>query len=58
VKTISAAVKKSLHLYSVDLTVNALVELRFLSSRTFRDPDGQTSQAALTFQAIVEEIDA
>lgn len=56
VKDIADAVKKALHRYAGELTVNALVEMTVQSVRHFRDPDGITSHGVVTVQAIVEEM--
>jgi len=37
------------------LADNALVYLQHITTRTFRDPDGLTSHAALTFEAFAEQ---
>jgi len=55
VKEIEYAVRRALHLYEGSLDTHALVELRFINSNFFRDPDGLTSQAAMQYQAIMEE---
>lgn len=55
VKNVADAVKKALHLYDGELTVNALVEMRVQTIRYFRDPDDITSHGVITVQAIVEE---
>lgn len=55
VKSLADAVKKALHRYAGELTVNALVEMTVQSVRHFRDPDGVTSHGVVTVQAIVEE---
>jgi len=38
----------------VELTVNALAIFNHQMTRVFRDPDGLTSHAAITFEAVVE----
>lgn len=40
---------------NIQLTSNALVTLEHSSTRVFRDPDGLTSHAAMTFTAVIEE---
>jgi hypothetical protein len=55
VKDLADTVRGALHLYAGEFATNALVELRVLSVRYFRDPDGLTSQAVLSIQAIMEE---
>lgn len=55
VKTLADAVKKALHRYAGEMSVNALVEMTVQSVRHFRDPDGITSHSVVTVQAIVEE---
>jgi hypothetical protein len=49
------AVKRSLHGQELELTTNALVEIRVDSRRVFRDPDGLTSHGVVTIIAMVEE---
>ncbi len=55
IKEVDYAVKRALHLYDGALETHALVELRFSNTRFFRDPDGLTSQAAMQYQAIMED---
>jgi len=55
VKPVVDAVKKALHLYHVNPTVSALVELRVLTMRAFIDADGLTAHGVVTVQAIMEE---
>lgn len=55
VKALADAVKKSLHRYAGELSVNALVEMTVQTVRVFRDPDGITSHGVVTVQAIIEE---
>lgn len=54
VKKIANAVRLALHNQELSLTENALVSFEFDGRRVFRDPDGKTSQAAITFRAVVE----
>lgn len=54
VRKLADAVRKALHGYEFALPVNALVELEHRQTRFFRDPDGLTSHAAMTFAAFVE----
>lgn len=53
-RRLMAAVMDSLHDAPIDLPSNALVVLQHQQSRTMRDPDGLTSHAAMTFEAVVE----
>tara|TARA_R100000655_G_scaffold48246_1_gene85635 strand:+ start:563 stop:967 length:405 start_codon:yes stop_codon:yes gene_type:complete len=55
VKKLTDAVRKALHQYEGELTENALVEMRVLSTRFFRDPDGLTSHGVMSVQSTVEE---
>lgn len=54
VKDLADAVRSALHLYSGSFSTNALVEMRIISVRFFRDPDGLSSQAVVSVQAIME----
>jgi hypothetical protein len=55
VQKIAAAVKAALHDNdSITLTTNKLALLQHRQTRVFRDPDGITSHAVLTFEAVVE----
>ncbi len=49
------AVRRSLHLYAVDLGENALVEMRVMSGKVMNDPDGITLHGVLTVTALVQE---
>lgn len=55
VKDVADAVKGALHHYEGEMTVNALVEMRVIAMRFFRDPDGLTSHGVLTVECTVEE---
>lgn len=52
---IADAVRTCLAGYEFTLTVNAAVLFEHRVTRTFRDPDGITSHAALTFTGFVEK---
>jgi hypothetical protein len=54
VKKIANAVRLALHNHDLPLTDNALVSFEFDGRRIFRDPDGKTSHAVITFRAVVE----
>jgi len=54
VKRIAKAVKEALVNTPLSLSDNALVYLAYDGRRVFRDPDGLTSHAALTFRIGVE----
>ncbi|MBP0438422.1 DUF3168 domain-containing protein [Tianweitania sediminis] len=54
-KRIADAIRRALKGPELALQDNALVEFRHRQTRTFRDPDGQTSHAVLTFEAIIEQ---
>lgn len=53
-REIARAVKVALHDQDLSLENNAGISFRHVMSREFRDPDGITSHAALTFEAIVQ----
>lgn len=55
VKQISEAVRFALDDEAIALSVNALVLFQYRGTRWLRDPDGKTSHAAMTFEAIVEQ---
>jgi hypothetical protein len=55
VKRVSDAVRAALHDHDFTLTDNALVYFRHRQTRVFRDQDGLTSHAVLTFEAFVEQ---
>lgn len=54
-RQIADAVRQALHNYEFNLSSNALVTFEHRITRMFRDPDGKTSHAAMTFSAIVEQ---
>jgi hypothetical protein len=54
-KRIARAVEDALNEAELPLGDNALVYFEYDGRRTFRDPDGLTSQAALTFRAGVDK---
>lgn len=54
VRQIAKAVRDALHDAELTLTDNALAALELQGNRTFRDPDGLTSHAALTLRALIE----
>lgn len=53
-RKVADAVRRSLHEASLTLTSNALVSIQHRQTRVFRDPDGLTNQAVLTFDIFVE----
>jgi hypothetical protein len=53
-RKMSDAVRRALHEADLTLTDNALVTIAHRQTRVFRDPDGLTSHAAMTFDAFVE----
>lgn len=55
VRRLSDAVRAALHNAELALADNAIVSIRHDQTRTFRDPDGLTSHAVLTFEAILEQ---
>ena len=54
VKKIAGAIRKALHNYDLPLLENALVSFEFYRRQIERAPDGKTSQAIVTFRAVVE----
>lgn len=54
-KKIARAVRTALRDADMALANNALVLFEHRITRVFRDPDGLTSHAALTFTALIEE---
>ena len=54
VKKIANAVRLALHDFDLPLAENALVSFELDGRRVFRDPDGKTSHAVLTFRAVIE----
>jgi len=54
VREMADAVRRSLHDADLALASNALVSFTHRQTRVFRDPDGLTSHAAMTFDAFVE----
>lgn len=54
VRQLSDAIRESIHGYEFELTTNALVYFEHRQTRIFRDPDGLTSHAAMTFAAFIE----
>lgn len=53
-RSLADAVRAAIHDYDFALTTNALVYFQHRQTRFFRDPDGLTSHAAMTFTAFVE----
>lgn len=54
-RQIADAVRQALHGYEFNLTSNALVTFQHRITRMFRDPDGLTNHAALTFAGFAEQ---
>lgn len=54
-RQITDLVRKSLSDDMIKLTANALVTFNHRITRMFRDPDGLTTQGAMTFEMIVEQ---
>jgi len=54
-KQIADAVRSALKSPELTLQTNALAEFQHRQTRIFRDPDGQTSHAVLTYQAFIEQ---
>lgn len=55
-KRIADAVRVALHDSDLPLPTNALVFLEHRQTRVFRDPDGLTNHAALSFEAFIERV--
>lgn len=55
VRRISDAVRAALVATDLPITANALVYFNHRQTRLFRDPDGLTSHAALSFDAFAEQ---
>lgn len=55
VRKIADAVRRTIHRHEFNLPDNALVLFEHRVTRMFRDPDGLTSHAAMTFTAFVEQ---
>jgi len=55
IRRLADATRRALKTANLSLADNALVTFDHLSTRIFRDPDGLTSHAAMTFQAVVEQ---
>lgn len=55
VQKIADAVRVALHDYDFTLPSNAAVYFQHRDSRIFRDPDGLTTQAAMSFTGYVEQ---
>lgn len=53
-KKICAAVKAALHQAALDLTDNALCDIRVDGYRAFRDPDGLTTHGVVPVVAVIE----
>jgi hypothetical protein len=54
-KTISDAVRNALRCPDLELATNALVYFNHRQTRSFRDPDGLTSHAVMTFEGVAEQ---
>jgi hypothetical protein len=55
VRRLAHAMRSALHDVDITLSENGLVLLQHRETRTFRDPDGLTSHAVLTFEAFLEQ---
>lgn len=55
VRRLADAVRDALHDYELTLTDNALTYFKHRQTRVFRDPDGLTSHAVLSFEAYAEQ---
>lgn len=56
VRRVADAMVESLHLAPLALATNRLVSIMHRQTRVFRDPDGLTSHAVITFVANVERL--
>ncbi len=56
-KKLTNLVRQALHEQPLDLTENALLQVRVELSRVFRDPDGETSHGVIQATFTVEEPD-
>lgn len=54
-KEITFAVRRALHHVTVDLATHALIDMRVVQVRHFRDPDGITSHGVVAIEAMIEE---
>ncbi|MCK8779085.1 DUF3168 domain-containing protein [Rhizobium sp. NTR19] len=54
-KAISDEIRKALKTPDLTIPTNALVSFRHRQTRFLRDPDGLTSHAVMTFEAIAEQ---
>lgn len=55
VRRLAHAVRMALHEAEITMSQNALVLIQHRQTRTFRDEDGLTSHAVLTFEAALEQ---
>lgn len=55
VRQLADAVRDALHNYELTLTDNALTYFKHRQTRVFRDSDGLTSHAVLSFEAYAEQ---
>lgn len=55
VRRLAHAVRAVLHDADISLSENGLALIQHRQTRTFRDPDGLTSHAVLTFEAALEQ---
>ncbi|WP_320188227.1 DUF3168 domain-containing protein [Agrobacterium rosae] len=56
VKTVAGCVVDALHHADIPLTTYRLISINHQRTRTFRDPDEQTSHAVIEFVAFVEKL--
>jgi hypothetical protein len=54
-KIVAGAVKDALDGAELSVTGHALIDIRYLSTEFFREPDGETTHAVLRFRAALEE---
>jgi hypothetical protein len=55
VKAIAGAIRQVLHGAELALDEGRLLDLRVVSSRHLRDPDGVTAHSVVTIEALIEE---
>lgn len=56
VKRVADEVRTALHGHDFSLATNAAVLFEHRITRTFRDPDGLTNHAAMTFESFVQKL--
>ena len=54
-KAIAGAIRDALHGVDLPLDAGRLLDLKHASTRYLRDPDGQTTHAVVTLEALIQE---